>query len=178
MTGNQGSRLDRGHQDAYEARSTRIQHHLWDLQDEFEKLAAHGPRLQDLSSFDHRQYQQLRVQIHASIDQIRSHITDYKQAVSDWDALIDEFRLRDDPSTWARNQLRHHEAHFSDPTVAPSLYYKFCELMHIYEDARYNLELLLRRTNTQNNQATRPATCPPGGGWTKACPPGRYRVAV
>ncbi|KAH7718850.1 hypothetical protein AAVH_13736 [Aphelenchoides avenae] len=159
MSGNQGSGLDRRQQDAYETRSTQIQHHLWRLQDEYEKLDARRPCVQIFDQCDEPQLHQRDAQLRASINTIRSLISDYNRAVNDWDAVIDEYRLQEDSSTWANQQLRHHTAYFEDPTVAPSLYFKLCELLAIYQDARCRLEELLQQ---RKDQADRTVLAPPG----------------
>ncbi|KAH7671579.1 hypothetical protein AAVH_42620 [Aphelenchoides avenae] len=156
MTGNQGSGMDRRNQDAYEARATRIQQHLFDLQDEYEELAARRPCILDFTQYNTEQLNQLDAQLRAATDHIRSCTTDYNRAVSDWEAVIREHGLREDASTWAQNQLRHHAAYFADPAIAPSLYFKFCELRLSYQDTRYNLEQFRQQTTTQANLTSRP----------------------
>ena len=155
MHGNQGFEMARRLQETYEARATQIQQHIWRLQDEHEKLAAEAPSISDFTQYDHRTHLQLDAELRVSIDRIRTCITDYSRAVSDWDALIHNHRLQEDNSAWSQLQLREHAAFFGDPSLAPSLYYKFCELMHIYQDARHHLEPFLQQTTSSATLADR-----------------------
>ena len=109
------------------------------------------PCIRQFAQFNDQYLHQLDAQLVASIDQIRSHITEYIRAVSDWQIVINEHRLLEDDSAWAQTQLRHHAAFFTDLSRAPSREHQRRELMQTYQDARQHLQAYL---------AGRPASAP------------------
>ncbi|KAH7700062.1 Zinc knuckle family protein [Aphelenchoides avenae] len=173
MFDNQASRQDRGLQTAYEDRSYEIQQHIWRLQDEHERLLAASQRLyarlpaasQRLhASCEQNQHDldQLIASIRSSTSQIRHFIAESVRAVEDWNVAIDQYRLREDTSSWAQVQLNHHAAFFADPSLAPPLDVQFRQLLQVYRNIQDEAEALIIQKTTRALDHVQPQASPSG----------------
>ncbi|KAH7710110.1 integrase core domain protein [Aphelenchoides avenae] len=150
MFDNQGSQQDRGRQTAYEDRSHEIQRHIWRLQDEHDRLSAASQRLHASDEHSQEDLNRLIVNLRSTTIQIRHCIAEYCRAVEDWNVVIDQYRLREDNSSWAQVQRNDHAAFFTDPSLAPSLEDKFRDLLRVYHDIQDEAEVLLIQRTTRD----------------------------